>query len=316
MPFVRPLVKFAGDAGLDGRDPGRWSTRRSPPRRTPHTGPAFVDLPLDHVFMNLEERVRARGARARRGSSSADARRARRAPSPGCARPSGPVIMAGTNLYWGRAEAELRRARRGARHPRLPQRPRPRLRARRPRPRLLARAQRRRSRAPTSRSCIGVPMDFRLGFGASFGEETEIIVADVAEPEPRAPARRRRRALRRPARDADRAARGRRRRLDTAAWVAQLRARRGREAGRRARAARRRPRAAAPDARVRRPARGDGPRRDRRSSTPATSAPTPAASSRPTSPAAGSTPARTAASAPAPATRSPPSSPTPTARSS
>jgi len=30
---------------------------------------------------------------------------------------------------------------------------------------------------------VGVPMDFRLGFGASFGEETEIVVIDAAEPE-------------------------------------------------------------------------------------------------------------------------------------
>ncbi len=34
---------------------------------------------------------------------------------------------------------------------------------------------------------IGVPMDFRLGFGASFGEETEIVVIDAAEPERRHP---------------------------------------------------------------------------------------------------------------------------------
>ena len=40
---------------------------------------------------------------------------------------------------------------------------------------------------------IGVPMDFRLGFGGSFGEETQIVVLGRAEPErdhPRAPARR------------------------------------------------------------------------------------------------------------------------------
>jgi acetolactate synthase-1/2/3 large subunit len=30
---------------------------------------------------------------------------------------------------------------------------------------------------------IGVPLDFRLGFGQSFGDETEIIVLDEAEPE-------------------------------------------------------------------------------------------------------------------------------------
>src|ERR1700730_16083609 len=29
---------------------------------------------------------------------------------------------------------------------------------------------------------VGVPMDFRLGFGGAFGEDTEIIVADAAEP--------------------------------------------------------------------------------------------------------------------------------------
>jgi thiamine pyrophosphate-dependent acetolactate synthase large subunit-like protein len=30
---------------------------------------------------------------------------------------------------------------------------------------------------------IGVPMDFRLGFGGAFGEETEIVAIDLAEPE-------------------------------------------------------------------------------------------------------------------------------------
>ncbi len=30
---------------------------------------------------------------------------------------------------------------------------------------------------------IGVPMDFRLAFGAAFGEDTEIVVVDAAEPE-------------------------------------------------------------------------------------------------------------------------------------
>jgi thiamine pyrophosphate-dependent acetolactate synthase large subunit-like protein len=34
---------------------------------------------------------------------------------------------------------------------------------------------------------VGVPMDFRLGFGTAFGEDTEIVVIDVAEPERRHP---------------------------------------------------------------------------------------------------------------------------------
>jgi acetolactate synthase I/II/III large subunit len=38
---------------------------------------------------------------------------------------------------------------------------------------------------------VGVPMDFRLGFGAAFGEQTEVVVVDRVEPErghPREPA--------------------------------------------------------------------------------------------------------------------------------
>src|ERR1019366_10683962 len=30
---------------------------------------------------------------------------------------------------------------------------------------------------------VGVPMDFRLAFGAAFGEDTEIVVVDAVEPE-------------------------------------------------------------------------------------------------------------------------------------
>src|ERR1700758_2369876 len=34
---------------------------------------------------------------------------------------------------------------------------------------------------------IGVPMDFRLAFGAAFGEDTEIVVIDAVEPQRRHP---------------------------------------------------------------------------------------------------------------------------------
>ena len=34
---------------------------------------------------------------------------------------------------------------------------------------------------------IGVPLDFRLGFGAAFAQDAEIVVIDVAEPERRHP---------------------------------------------------------------------------------------------------------------------------------
>src|SRR3954464_11822523 len=48
VPFVRPLVKLAATAGATAEIPGlldeAWHAARSP-----HSGPAFVDLPLDVV---------------------------------------------------------------------------------------------------------------------------------------------------------------------------------------------------------------------------------------------------------------------------
>ena len=43
------------------------------------------------------------------------------------------------------------------------------------------------SQARTSRSSIGAPLDFRLGFGAAFAPDAEIVAIDVAEPDPRPP---------------------------------------------------------------------------------------------------------------------------------
>src|SRR3954465_15458781 len=54
VPFVRPLVKLAATAGAPAEIPGlldeAWQAARSP-----HSGPAFVDLPLDVVFMEAPE---------------------------------------------------------------------------------------------------------------------------------------------------------------------------------------------------------------------------------------------------------------------
>ena len=69
---------------------------------------------------------------------------------------------------------------------------------------------------------IGVPMDFRLGFGGSFGEDTQIVFAAAPTRAP-APARGGRRALRRPARHARRAPRGAAGGADRSAWVGELR---------------------------------------------------------------------------------------------
>ena len=74
--------------------------------------------------------------------------------------------------------------------PGVPQRPGARLRAGRPRAVLLARARRPALKGADVALVIGVPMDFRLGFGGSFGEDTrdrrDRRRADPSAPHPRA----------------------------------------------------------------------------------------------------------------------------------
>ena len=98
--------------------------------------------------------------------------------------------MAGTDLYWGRGEAALRElveARRipvflnGLARGCIPA----------DHELFFSRARSTALKGADLALVVGVPMDFRLGFGQSFGDETEIVVIDVAEPErdhPRAPA--------------------------------------------------------------------------------------------------------------------------------
>ena len=63
VPFVRPLTRFAATAGSTAEIPGLVDEAWAAAVR-PHSGPAFVDLPLDHVFMAAEggEEPAARGS--------------------------------------------------------------------------------------------------------------------------------------------------------------------------------------------------------------------------------------------------------------
>src|SRR6188472_1106073 len=53
VPFVRPIVKLAATAGATAEIPGLGDEAFAVARR-PHTGPAFVDFPLDVVFMEAD----------------------------------------------------------------------------------------------------------------------------------------------------------------------------------------------------------------------------------------------------------------------
>jgi acetolactate synthase-1/2/3 large subunit len=93
-----------------------------------------------------------------------------------------PVIMAGTDLYWGRGEVAMASL---ARTLRIPVFLNGLARGCLPADDELffSRARSQALKGADVALVIGVPMDFRLAFGAAFGEDTEIVVIDSAESE-------------------------------------------------------------------------------------------------------------------------------------
>ena len=180
VPFVRPLVKFAATPETTAEIPGLVDEAIASALE-PHFGPTFVDFPLDLVFMEGEE-VSADDASmpdpsGGDGAPAGDVERAA-ALLAGAERP---VVMAGTDLYWGRGEEELRLFAEalgvpvflnGLARGCLPA----------DHELFFSRARSAGLKEADVALVIGVPMDFRLGFGGSFGEETQIVKLDVAEP--------------------------------------------------------------------------------------------------------------------------------------
>jgi acetolactate synthase-1/2/3 large subunit len=177
VPFVRPLVKLAVSAGATQEIPGLIDDAWDVIRRD-HPGPAFLDFPLDVVFMEAGEPALPELMPPRRPPADAAAlaravallREAER-----------PVIMAGTNLYWGHAEHALRELAEAGIPTFLNGLARGCLPA--DHPSFFARARRTALQNADLALVVGVPMDFRLGFGGAFGDETELVAIDLAEPE-------------------------------------------------------------------------------------------------------------------------------------
>jgi acetolactate synthase-1/2/3 large subunit len=210
VPFVRPLTKLAATAQSTQEIPGLLEDAFAI-AALPHGGPTFVDFPLDHVFMeapetqlgyealNKEEEGRlgpgpggadgisviAAARASREVSAPADGAELERVAELLCGAER-PVAMAGSDLYWDFGEEALRELVESLRAPVFLN--------------GLARGcvpadhelffSRTRSQALREADValvIGVPMDFRLGFGGAFGADTEIVVLDAAEPERRHP---------------------------------------------------------------------------------------------------------------------------------
>jgi acetolactate synthase I/II/III large subunit len=191
VPFVRPLTKLAATPGSTEEIQSLVDDAFAA-ACAPHGGAAFVDFPLDYVFgeaaeQELDEQPNAAssGGDGGKGASGEAVERAAAL----LAAAERPVIMAGTDLYWGHGEQALVELAHSLRIPVFLN--------------GLARGcvaaddelffSRARSQALKGADValmVGVPMDFRLAFGAAFGEDTEIVVVDAAEPErdhPRAP---------------------------------------------------------------------------------------------------------------------------------
>ncbi|HWY90631.1 MAG TPA: acetolactate synthase [Solirubrobacteraceae bacterium] len=184
IPFVRPLTKLAVTPESTAEIPGLVDEAFAV-ALAPHGGPAFVDFPLDYVFMEAPEPESALDGPPPRASRGADGAAIERAAEL-LRSAERPVVMAGTDLYWGHGESELLAL---AETLRIPVFLNGLARGCVPADHELffSRARSHALKGADVALVIGVPMDFRLGFGGSFGADTEIVAIDVAEPPRRHP---------------------------------------------------------------------------------------------------------------------------------
>jgi acetolactate synthase-1/2/3 large subunit len=182
IPFVSPLTKFATTPDTTAEIP-ELVDEALVRAMTPHSGPAFLDFPMDLVFSEAEEPgsdVHLPDAAAGPVPDVAAAARLLR-------EAERPVVMAGTNLYWGRGETALLEL---AEELGVPVFLNGLARGCVPADHELffSRARSDGLKGADVALVVGVPMDFRLAFGAAFGEETQLIAIDRAEairPHPR-----------------------------------------------------------------------------------------------------------------------------------
>ncbi len=179
VPFVAPLTRFACTATDTGAIPGILDIALAA-SLGPHGGPAFVDFPLDVVFGEAEEEDEVASLPDPAAGPLPDDDALQRAVAL-LGRAERPVVMAGTDLYWGHGERALlalveeaglpvclnglARGCVAADHELF-----------------LSRARSEALKGADVALVVGAPMDFRLGFGGSFGEGTQILLADRVAP--------------------------------------------------------------------------------------------------------------------------------------
>jgi acetolactate synthase-1/2/3 large subunit len=173
LPFVSPLVKSAETVRAPERIAATTAAALDLAGRAP-SGPTFVDYPLDVVFSEAEAEIppvqAAEAAEPEAGVEEAAAL---------LAAAERPAIMAGSGLYWAHGEDQLRALAEALGIPVflnglgrgcLPA----------DHDLAFSRARGIALKGADVALVVGVPMDFRLGFGGSFGEETKVVRLDVA----------------------------------------------------------------------------------------------------------------------------------------
>jgi acetolactate synthase-1/2/3 large subunit len=172
IPFVSPLVKSAvtvkETTAIAAATAAALDTAMEPA-----LGPTFVDYPLDVVFMEAEAEVPELSERATAAPEGLEEAAALLAAA------ERPAIMAGGNVYWGGAEGELRSLAEALGIP------------------VFLNGMGRgclpadhelffsRARGAGLQECdvalvIGVPLDFRLGFGGAIAEGAKLVMLDNA----------------------------------------------------------------------------------------------------------------------------------------
>lgn len=180
VPFVAPLARYAVTAQSAAAVGDRVDDALRAAVGAP-SGVAFVDFPMDHVFGEAHDRGEPGALSELTPASPANGAEVERAVALLSAARR-PVIMAGTNVWWGHAENELLHLAQKLRIPVFAN--------------GMARGvvgadhdlafSRARSAALSQADValvIGVPMDFRLGFGAVFGNDTALITVDRCAPQ-------------------------------------------------------------------------------------------------------------------------------------
>src|SRR6201992_325247 len=179
VPFVAPLARFAATAQA-AEDAGRLIDEALRASVGAPSGVGFVDFPMDHVFSTSDDDGRPGALADLPPGPAPDAQALGRAVALLSAAKR-PVIMAGTNVWWGHGEVALLRL---AEELQIPVLMNGMARGAVPadHPLAFSRVRGKALGEADVALIVGVPMDFRLGFGGVFGAQTRLVVADRVRP--------------------------------------------------------------------------------------------------------------------------------------